>query len=165
MYTPLHLKRWTLPQSYFGAHWDGYYSAIGHHRDSDTVTESNWQVTCAAIPETGEYDPDDPTSGVIIVRENHWAVGWVEWLAIHETCEAALRQADKFAQEIDDYPILDESHFSDLEYAQAAEYWRTMRITERIDYLREAELSIFAARRAELPDDPDGRLFERLTAN
>ena len=32
---------------------------------------------------------------VIVVRESHWAVGWVEWIKIHELDTTALAIADK----------------------------------------------------------------------
>ena len=34
------------------------------------------------------------TDTVIVVRETHWAVGWVEWIAIHQDDEKALKIAD-----------------------------------------------------------------------
>lgn len=157
------LKRWALPPSYFGATWKDYYVAASQHRDSDSITRSNWLVTCAAVPETGAYDPDDPTSGVIIVRESHWACGWIEWLAIHETCTAALAIADGFAERLENYPILDESAHSALEWDETAKYWEHASVSERVSWLQRARLSVFAARRASLPDDDAGRLYELLT--
>ena len=68
---PKHLKRWTRPRDYFGAEWSRYYSAgLGQSRDSDCLEQSNFAVMLHELG--GESDT------VIVVRESHWAVGWVE---------------------------------------------------------------------------------------
>lgn len=157
------IKPWTLPPAYFGAVWPDYYVIYGWHRDSDSVTRSNARVLCAAFPETGEYDPDDPNSGVVIVRERHFLVGWVEWLGIHKSRLEDLRRADDMIARLDAYPVLSEEDWSELEWSEACEYWKRMSVAERVEWLQRAELSIFAARRSELPNDPAGRLFELLT--
>jgi hypothetical protein len=87
MHTPANLKKWTLPPSYVGAVWPEYYVFLGRTRDSDCLTESNFACGLEGIG--GETDT------VIVVSENHWACGWVEWIAIHESDEAALRLADQ----------------------------------------------------------------------
>ena len=81
---PKHLKRWERPKDYFGAEWSRYYSAgVGQSRDSDCLEQSNFAVMLEALG--GE------TETVVVVRESHWAVGWVEWIAIHQSDEQALR--------------------------------------------------------------------------
>jgi hypothetical protein len=52
---------------------------------------------------------------VVVVRENHWAVGWVEWLAILPTATAAVEEASKIVSELENYPILDEDRWSEEE--------------------------------------------------
>ena len=84
-YEPKHLKRWTMPNSYFGAVWPNYYVFLGQHRDSDALTRSNF--TCGLKALGGESET------VEVVRESHWAVGWVEWIAIHQDDAAALVDA------------------------------------------------------------------------
>lgn len=104
-----HLKRWRTPSNYSGASWDGWYAApVGRSRDSDTVESSNWEVQLERIPES---------ETVQVVREGHWAVGWVEWLAIHESDRGALEEAEMVGDELEGYPILDEEHHSQLEWA------------------------------------------------
>ena len=84
MYQPERLERWKMPRDYSGAEWPDYYSSgVGRSRDSDCLEESNFHSMLAALG--GESDT------VQVVRESHWAVGWVEWIAIHESDEAALR--------------------------------------------------------------------------
>src|SRR5688572_21906331 len=108
MYEPTYLKRWTLPSHYFGEHWPEYYgSGCGQSRDSDALERSNFACMLAALG--GESDT------VQVVRESHWAVGWVEWIAIHQDDETALRIADGIAERLRDYPVVDESHYSETE--------------------------------------------------
>lgn len=85
MYKNLH--RWTPPDSYLGRSWSQYYkSGIAHSRDSNALERSNFACMLAALG--GE------SSTVIVVRETHWAFGWVEWIAIHESDDRALTIAD-----------------------------------------------------------------------
>lgn len=38
-----HIKRWTMPDSYFGETWPDYYSSgVGQSRDSDSLERSNF---------------------------------------------------------------------------------------------------------------------------
>jgi hypothetical protein len=101
---------------------------------------------------------------VHVVRESHWAVGWVEWIAIHESDDAALRTADEIADKLEAYPVVDEDDWSMLEYDEACDYWERMSVRERADYCERAGISIFAARRDYLPQDDNGALYELLTA-
>lgn len=128
MYAPEHIARWKLPRDYAGAEWPEYYVAAGRHRDSDCLTESNFYTTLRRLG--GESET------VRVVRESHWAVGWIEWIAIHESDATALAIADDCAAAIAEYPILDESDFSEREDAAAAELWAVMSWRDRLEYLR-----------------------------
>jgi len=132
MYQPERLERWTMPRDYFGAEWPEYYSAgVGRSRDSDCLEESNFHAMLSALG--GESD------AVQVVRESHWAVGWVEWIAIHESDDAALRAADRLRLELDDYPILDEEDFSSREWEECERVWADCYTArERVRYLRQA---------------------------
>ena len=99
-----------------------------------------------------------------MVRERHWAVGWVEWIAIHESDEKALREADELAAALTDYPIVNESHFSELEWTEANDYWESLSLRERIELCSEAGISIFCARHDSIPPQDSGYIFEHCTA-
>ena len=130
MYVPEHLERWTLPKDYFGAEWPEYYSAgVGRSRDSDCLEESNFDAMLAELG--GESDT------VHVVRESHFLCGWVEWIAIHESDEKALRAADRLRQNLDDYPVLDEEDHSRREWDECERVWSDCYSTsERVKYLR-----------------------------
>ncbi|MGI9251289.1 MAG: hypothetical protein ACR2PR_08835 [Pseudohongiellaceae bacterium] len=115
-YTPEHLELWTRPDHYAGANWPDYYVFLGQHRDSDLLTQSNFACGLKAIG--GEFEDK-----VLIVREGHWAVGWVEWIAIHKTASAALSEADEITAALADYPVVDESDWSEREWEAVHDYW------------------------------------------
>lgn len=156
MFEPKHLKLWKMPGSYFGAVWPAYYVFLGQHRDSDSLTRSNFVCGLAAL------GGEDSEETVVVVRESHWAVGWVEWIAIHQDNEAALRAADEVMESLEEYPIVNEDHWSELEWDEVSTYWEQMSVRTRAEFCRDARISIFAARRSYLPPDDNGSLFERL---
>ena len=127
---------------------------LGRHRDSDTLTRSNFRSALRKLG--GESET------VLVIRDNHWAVGWVENVYIHQSDDRALAIADGIAAGLDAYPVVSEDDWSELEYETAADYWSRMSVSERIEWCRESDVSIFAARRAEIPDDPRGDLISRL---
>lgn len=120
-----------MPDHYMGETWPDYYSSgVGQSRDSDALERSNFESMLKLLG--GESET------VIIVRESHWAVGWVEWIAIHATDEKALKIADETQAELDDYPVIDEEHWSEVEYKEANETWQNCyNKTERVAYIRE----------------------------
>lgn len=106
-----HLQKWTRPKHYAGADWPEYFVFLDQHRDSDALTRSNF--TCGLARLGGESDT------VRVVRERHWAVGWIEWIAVHESDTAACKKADDMLSELDAYPVLDEDHFCELEWSES----------------------------------------------
>lgn len=114
-----------------GANWPDYYSAgLGQTRDSDCLSRSNFK--CALEQLGGE------TETVFVVRESHWAVGWVEWIAIHESDADALQKADAIQAQLESYPVLNEEDFSREETDEANEVWKNCYdASERVAYIRE----------------------------
>lgn len=147
------IKRWELPDSYFGAEWPEYYVFLGQHRESDALARSNFRCGLEALG--GESET------VIVVRERHWACGWVEWIAIHESNEAALEYADSTLCALDSYPVLNEDDFCELENEEAEHYWQSMPLRYRVELCQDAGVSIFAARHDWLPMDDGGYIYER----
>ncbi len=127
---PEHLVRWTMPKNYTGESWPEYYrSGCGRSRDSDALERSNF--TCMLEALGGESET------VMVIHEGHWAVGWVEWIAIHESDAKALEIADEIAGNLKDYPVVNEDHWAGLETEEADEVWRDCyRAAERIAYIR-----------------------------
>lgn len=124
-------KPWKHPDNYIGADWTGYHSAgFGQHRDSDALERSNFRVALAALEQVSDR--------VQVVSENHWAVGWAEWIAIPNDDVAGLARAGELCARLEDYPVLDEFDYSALEQEDADEAWRDcLNVTERILYIRQ----------------------------
>jgi len=135
------MKLWTRPSNYIGATWDGWYVFLGRNRDSDCLTNSNFEKGLEAVqsvmsPDPVPGDPDEAAT-VLVVSENHWAVGWVEWIAIHESDKAAIAESERIESALESYPVLDEEDFSDREMNEANEVWRDCyNPLERIAYIR-----------------------------
>lgn len=113
-------------------YWGKYGTWVmvaGQHRDSDCLERSNFQVMLKLLG--GE------SKTVVIERESHWAVGWVEHILIKPTATAKLKIAFDAVQKIKDYPVLGEEHFSQLESDEANEIWRNCyNPKERVEYIR-----------------------------
>lgn len=146
LFTPQNLKRWTRPSCYVGAQWPDYYrSGCGQSRDSDALERANFDAMLKALGgercDKEREDPEDPGAALSLVRvvqENHWAVGWVEWIAIHETATAQLEIADRIAAALEDYPVVDEFLWSEYEQADADLTWRNCyQPSERVKYIRQ----------------------------
>ena len=152
MYQPKNLEFWTMPSNYAGEVWPGYYVFLNQNRDSDSLTRSNF--TCALQAIGGESET------VHVIREGHWACGWVEWIAIHQDDTAALQAADAIAAKLQDYPVVNEDHWSELEWDEAHEYWASLQLSERVELCQDAGVSVFSARHAWIPQDDSGYIFE-----
>lgn len=153
-YTPEHLKRYTRPDSYAGPTWYEYFPFLGQSRDSDALERSNFRRGLELVG--GESDT------VLVVRDSHWAVGWVETIYIHESDADALRKADEIRAALADYPVVDESDFSELEWEEVSHYWEGMSVRQRAEICAKYGVSIFAARRDYLPPDDTGAIFDYL---
>lgn len=139
VYVPEHLSRWELPDSYAGAHWDGYYRApVGRNRGSDLITQSNWDQQWDALKAFRADVPGADEVSPVAVCENHWLVGWVEWVAIHESNGPALREADRLAGALADYPVLDDEDFSRREWEDYENGWKDYGFKDFIQEIRDA---------------------------
>ena len=148
------LEQWKHPENYAGAVWPGYRVFLSQNRDSDALTRSNFERGLALIG--GESET------VQVVRERHWACGWVEWIGIHEDNAEAIAKAEAILEKLDGYPVLDDDHFSELEWNEAHDTWEGLSLRERVDLCKTAGLSIFAARYPDMPRDDSGYIFESL---
>jgi hypothetical protein len=151
------LTKWEMPDSYYGTAWPEYYVFLSQSRDSDALTRSNFEYGLESLG--GESET------VQIVRERHWAVGWVEWIAIHESDTESLQRADEMLCALSDYPVLNESHFSELEYSEAENQWQQMPIKWRVELCQQAGISVFSARHDYIPQCDNGYIYESLIGN
>jgi hypothetical protein len=164
-----HLSAWRRPESYGGFSPDGDYLVLTRNRDSSLLGDVNFDVAVERLKaqsmdhgRSGDIPCDRPLAYTWVA--NHWAVGWVEYLMVRcDADESLLTTAGEIVCSLADYPILDESRYSAAEHEAVDEYWSQCSLRERAAYLVEADLSIFAARRDELPQDDNGRLYDKLS--
>lgn len=102
-----------------------WYVSETHHRDSDSLTRSNAEVILHNMkPYLGDWE-DDPEPQCVPDGSTCSLVGWRDGLAIRifeadgVTTTPAWRMWCTMAKEIEDYPALDEDHWSELEYNEA----------------------------------------------
>lgn len=146
------LERWTRPDYYAGANWPEYYVFLGRNRDSDDLTESNFACGLEAIG--GESET------VQIIRERHWAVGWIEWIAIHESDSAALETARAICDALNKYPVIDEDDWSERESETANTIWRDCYDWQgRIKYIRADRLQFDFRNMADMMQCVRGEYF------
>jgi hypothetical protein len=104
---------------------------ISQHRGSDVLGRSNYQCVLRDLRAFVESCGCDPDDYVDEVRSSHWAVGWTEQIAVRVLIDpdgeiersnitGAFRWvADVASYLAEQYPIYDESDYSDLEYEEA----------------------------------------------
>lgn len=145
---------WDSPKNYMGAPLDEMteeYVVMTRNRDSDTLTESNWRTALKQLGGESEC--------VTIHRFGHWACGWWEALCVSGEKKA---QGEQIEKKIDNYPVLNEEDYSELEQERADEYWKSLSIKERVELCQEYEVCVFAARHDYCPNDEQGELVHRL---
>lgn len=155
------LTQWTRPTSYGGFSPDGDYIVLTRTRNSDALTESNWDTACTIFADAGHmvewYHSDDGTRPhVYFWRAGCSMIGWIEYLMVHQDAPAgAIAVAQSIADSLADYPALNEDDWSEREYRETCDYWSDCSVRERADIIRDSgsTASIFAARRNELPSD------------
>lgn len=132
------MNLWTRPQYYIGASWPATYVFLQQHRDSDSVTRSNFACGLAALEALPAFEsPDDELTSRFVVRESHCLVGWCEWIAIHADDAEGIKAAEAMESKIESYPILDENHHSELENDEAQSVWKDCyNDSERVAYIR-----------------------------
>lgn len=151
--------KWEHPSDYGGYSPEGHYVIAVQTRGSDALERSNYECI---FKDLGAVR-DDRDAPVHDFRASHWACGWVEYIIVRSDApQKTLDQAAETIAALSDYPVYNEDHFSELEWTESEEYWAGMSIGERIGYLRDSGLSIFAARSDGIPQDDDGTLYEML---
>lgn len=123
--------------AYWGECGD-WFIAAAVHRDSDCLDRSNFEVMSEilkSLPEVKAWDGE--FTPVTIERFSHWAVGWIDYLVIDPACKAAVDWANYLREKLENYPILDEEHFSRLESDEAYQVWQNCyNERDRIKYIR-----------------------------
>lgn len=134
--------------------------SITRDTDEGSLAYSNFVSVGKALDEIDPSGRDHEAH-----RFGHWGPGWFEIWIVRPNTECA-KEAEELADALENYPVLDEEDFSRREFEAMSEAWAGMSVRERVALLQEqgkmGRISIFAARRDELPRDDQGFLTERL---
>jgi len=104
------------------------FAVITRNRDSDILTESNFE--CALDLLGGE------SKNVEVMRFGHWACGYWEVIAVKGKTKA-YKIACEIVEKIENYPVLDNDHFSEREQEEASQVWRDCYTKkDRLEYIR-----------------------------
>lgn len=145
--------------------WDGhicseldsfYIGPCTQQRDSNTLERCNFEAMTEAVLNVAQHEETE------VHRFGHWACGWYEMLLIHPTDTEALKIASRLSASLEQYGSLDDDKLSAMELDEACKTWENWSISDRVYALDRFGLSIFAARRDELPYDPTGELTAYL---
>lgn len=128
------MKRWEKASNYVGTNFSDYFVLLSRHRDSDVLTNCNFEVALEQLG--GESDND----GVIVEHAGHWAVGWVESILIHKD-SPMVKLGNDIKKRLDDYPVLDDSAFSDAEEQERNDTWDSCDDSMISDVIRSMELT------------------------
>ena len=160
MNTPL--AAWKRPSNYIGADWSGWLVFfLDQNRDSDCLTRSNFQCALERLKAHSTDLESEDCKSVQIVSENHWAVGWVEWIAIHESNKPAIAEACVIFDRFENHPVVNGDHWSKLEFDAFCEAWNSYGHREFIRELERAELIAEGCLDDSTPDQTI-ELFEAL---
>ena len=117
-------------------HW--YLAPVSITRDSNELSQSNFQTTLDMLG--GESET------VQVHRFGHWGPGWFEIILIKPDSPAESI-GNEIEDKLADYPVLDQEDYSQREFNSINEYWGSISLPERINWLQRYDCSIFAARR------------------
>ena len=110
------------------------------NRDADCLTRSNFRSMVQLLggkATDGAKGSCEINSNLAIEEATHWACGWVQYLVLNPAAGELVQTAKENLQRLENYPVLDEEDFSNLEMEEANEIWANCyRPSERLEYIR-----------------------------
>lgn len=144
------LPLWDHPTSFdSNANFVGYkptgYVIYSRNRDSSILENVNFNGILSAIGGEGEH--------VEIVRHKHWACGWIEYIVVNKQAPTALLdQCVDIVKSLAGYPIFCEDSYMTAQNEAIQDHWLNLTLRDRIDVCLDNGVTIFAARRASIPE-------------
>jgi hypothetical protein len=122
---------------------DWFVCPCAINRDSGILEQANWETQKEILE---EFDSEDWE----IHRFGHWANGWFEIVIVHPE-SAAYNEMYSVECALSDYPVLDESKFSRMEFEEKCNMWSRATPKERREWLERSGLPKKLAYRKTLP--------------
>ena len=153
-YQPQNLKKWTEAPNYLGADLTDYYVVAAESDQSDSIDLSNYRVWHRLFPDLEEFSFG----------------GFMKFQALMIHKDSLLLEAiDEKKKSLEDYPILDETDWSELENEQWSEYWSSWgyidcfeELLRAIPELKDDERVISMDNECVLTSDEIGELIEHF---
>ena len=153
-YQPQNLKKWTEAPNYLGADLTDYYVVAAESDQSDSIDLSNYRVWHRLFPDLEEFSFG----------------GFMKFQALMIHKDSLLLEAiDEKKKSLEDYPILDETDWSELENEQWSEYWSSggyidcfEELLRAIPELKDDERVISMDNECVLTSDEIGELIEHF---
>jgi hypothetical protein len=137
--------RWETPEYYGGFNPVGDIVVYSQNRDSSILEQSNYKQIFKHLKETIK-DLDSPP---YIEGDERSEFDWVyDFRARHWACDAAIEVIGS----MEDYPVFDEMHYSEMQWDATETFWQECSTEDRMHYCKEMGVSIFAARRDYTPE-------------
>lgn len=166
------MPAWNPPDDYFGYQPIGDFILCTKNYCSPLWEESNFLKIKEDMdklndkflpPEEGAVNQDGdniPDSWVYEWSASHWAVKEIYYLMIRaDAPKEILDKANEIYSSLrNEYPIYDEDDYWNRQSEAILEYWQGSSIKDRIEYCKEADVSIFAAR----SNDPLPEIYDTI---
>lgn len=78
-------------------------------REEDTLADSNYEVAETLLTAASSF-------GEVSTRDDLWPGGVIETLLVRADDALAIRELERIIDALEDYPLLDDMHYSELEY-------------------------------------------------
>lgn len=88
---------------------------VSQTRDSGPLDKSNFETALEMLG--GESDT------IEVHRFGHWGPGWFEIVLINPEAKELVKIGDEIEGSLENYPVLDESHYSRLEHEEYIKSW------------------------------------------
>lgn len=155
---------WEHPKDYGGFSPDGDYLIYSRTRDSNLLENSNYECIFEDLKNIAKplQDPEHEDY-VYDFRARHFTIGWVEYILVSKDAPfQVVNRAKEILCALAEYPVFNETKYSEMEYLAIAKYWGDASLQDRMNICKEQKESIFAARHDCLSDLPDS-VYEYLT--
>lgn len=124
------------------------------HRDSNCRERSNWEVIAEDLQKRFPEAFDEIHCG-------HWGVGWIDHLCIDTTNEEAVAAAYEWVRALENYPIANEEHCSELEWNEKMDAYSSWARYDVGRYIEEWEIGDLLDKDGDF--DPTDEQEETLT--